>query len=244
MSGLRIVRAVLFVLLLASHVVLAFGQPAQECVVLLHGLARTSGSMGEMERKLGSAGFVTVNVGYPSREFPVQQLAEQAVTEGLDECEVLGAPRIHFVTHSLGSILVRYYFQEHADRRLGRVVMLGPPNQGAELVDTLAQFPGFGLLNGPSGLQLGTSEDSITDSLGAVEFELGVIAGDQAINPFFAALIPGPDDGKVSVESTRVAGMKEHIVMPVTHTWMMFNNEVIEQVISFLKAGRFDLREK
>jgi pimeloyl-ACP methyl ester carboxylesterase len=193
-----------------------------------------------MERKLERAGFQVVNVGYPSREHPVQQLAEQAVTEGLEGCENLGAEPIHFVTHSLGSILVRYYFQQHSDPRLARVVMLGPPNQGAELVDTLAEFPGFGLLNGPSGLQLGTSEDGITDSLGAVDFELGVIAGDQAINPFFAALIPGPDDGKVSVESTRVAGMKEHIVMPVTHTWMMFNNEVIEQVVSFLRTGRFD----
>lgn len=235
-------RAAILVLLIVQAP-LVVGQQVDECVVLLHGLARTSGSMGEMERKLGRAGFQVVNIGYPSREQPVQQLAQQAVTEGLEDCSNQGSRRIHFVTHSLGSILVRYYFQEYSDFRLGRVVMLGPPNQGAELVDALAEFPVFGLLNGPSGLQLRTSETGITESLGAVDFELGVIAGSQAVNPFFAALIPGPDDGKVSVESTRVTGMKEHIVMPVTHTWMMFNNEVVEQVVSFLKTGRFDWRE-
>jgi pimeloyl-ACP methyl ester carboxylesterase len=217
---------------------LTWGQQ-RECVVLLHGLARTSGSMGEMERKLQAAGFAVVNVGYPSREHPVEVLARQAVEEGLQFCSEQGAEPIHFVSHSLGSILVRYYFQERVDSRLGRVVMLGPPNQGAELVDALAEFPGFGLLNGPSAEQLGTGHEGIADSLGAVNFELGVIAGDQAINPFFAALIPGPDDGKVSVESTRVKGMREHLVMPVTHTWMMFNNDVIDQVISFLQRGYF-----
>jgi len=235
-------RAVLLLLVLQAPLVA--GQPADECVVLLHGLARTSGSLGEMERKLDQAGFLVVNEGYPSRDHPVEQLAQQAVTEGLSACSSQGASRIHFVTHSLGSILVRYYFQEQSDSRLGRVVMLGPPNQGAELVDALAEFPVFGILNGPSGLQLGTSEAGIIDSLGPVNFELGVIAGNQAVNPFFAALIPGPDDGKVSVDSTRVDGMKGHIVMPVTHTWMMFNNEVIEQVVGFLKTGRFDWRER
>ena len=197
-----------------------------------------------MERKLGAAGFLAVNIGYPSREHTVEYLAQQAVSEGLQACGDQDATRIHFVTHSLGSILVRYYFKEYSDSRLGRVVMLGPPNQGAELVDALAQFPGFGLLNGPSGLQLGTGEQNVTSSLGAVNFELGVIAGKQAVNPLFAVLIPGPDDGKVSVESTRVDGMKEHIVMPVTHTWMMYNNDVIEQVLSFLRNGHFDLRER
>ena len=215
-------------------------QQLEECVVLLHGLARTSDSMGEMERKLQAAGFLVVNIGYPSREHSVEYLAQQAVTEGLTGCTEHDAKRVHFVTHSMGSILVRYYFKDQADSRLGRVVMLGPPNQGAELVDALAEFPGFGLLNGPSGLQLGTDEEGITLTLGEVDFELGIIAGNRTVNPLFAALIPGPDDGKVSVESTRVAGMKAHIVLPVTHTWMMFNNEVIEQVISFLKNGRFD----
>ncbi len=235
---MRTLRFYWLLLLLLYQPVMSWAQP-QDCVVLLHGLSRSSGSMSEMERKLQTAGFVVINIGYPSRESPVEMLAQHAVEEGLRTCSEHAAERVHFVTHSLGSILVRYYFKERVDSRLGRVVMLGPPNQGAELVDALAEFPGFSLLNGPSVEQLGTGSNSFTNSLGAAPFELGVIAGDRSINPFFAALIPGPDDGKVSVESTRLEGMKEHLVMPVTHTWMMFNNEVIDQVINFLQLGHF-----
>jgi len=216
------------------------GQSDRECVVLLHGLARTSASMTELETKLETAGYAIVNLSYPSRNFPVEELARSAVEEGLAACDSLGTSRVNFVTHSLGSILVRYYFGRNEDPRLHRVVMLGPPNQGSELVDALAELPGFELINGPSGEQLGTGSQSIVQELGPVNFDTGVIAGDQGINPLFAFIIPGPDDGKVSVSSTRVEGMKDHIVLPVTHTFMMFNNEVVDQVIHFLKSGQFD----
>lgn len=231
-------RWVIGLFLLTAELPLA-AQPVGECVVLLHGLARTAGSMSELERRLLDSGYLTANTGYPSREFPVQELAALAVADGAQQCLAQGAGRIHFVTHSLGSILVRYYFAQRSESWLGRVVMLGPPNQGSELVDALAEFPGFGLLNGPSGDQLGTGDGSILETLPPVDYEVGVIAGNQSINPLYTALIPGPDDGKVSVESTRVAGMTDHLVLPVTHTWMMFNNEVIEQVLQFLQHGRF-----
>ena len=134
---------------------------------------------------------------------------------------------------------MRYYAGEHEIAELGRVVMLGPPNQGSQIVDGLLPVPGFRFIGGPAGVSLGTGEDSIIASLGPVEFDLGVIAGSANINPLEFLFIDGPSDSIVSIESTKVEGMNAHIVMPVTHTFMMRNNKVIEQAIHYLKTGSF-----
>lgn len=214
-----------------------------ECVVLLHGLGRLSNSMGELEEKLAPAGYEVVNIKYPSRSHAIDVLAEDAVGRGLAECRRANLDKsnreIHFVTHSLGGILVRFYLRANSIEELGRVVMLGPPNQGSEIVDGLLPVPGFRFVGGPAGVALGTGEQSVIDSLGPVEFDLGVIAGSTNINPLEFLFINGPSDSIVSVESTRVQGMNEHIVLPVTHTFMMRNNEVIEQAIHYLKTGSF-----
>ena len=153
--------------------------------------------------------------------------------------EVAPGSTIHFVTHSLGGILVRQYLREHEIPRLGRVVMLGPPNQGTEVVDRLREFPGFRFVYGEAGLQLGTGRDSVPKQLGEVNFDLGVIAGTRSINLFLSTMIPGENDGKVSVGNTRVEGMNDHLAMEVTHTFMMRNDRVIAQVIHYLRHGRF-----
>jgi len=150
---------------------------ASECVILLHGLARSAHSMAELEEKLTRAGYRVENIDYPSREQAIPELAEQAVAEGLKRCQAASASPVNFVTHSLGGILVRYYYTHHSPDHVGRVVMLGPPNQGSEVVDNLKDVPGFELLNGPAGRQLGTDKQDIPKSLGPVNFELGVIAG-------------------------------------------------------------------
>ncbi|HJN96717.1 MAG: alpha/beta hydrolase [Gammaproteobacteria bacterium] len=211
----------------------------EECVVLLHGLLRVSNSMSELGSKLDRSGYSVVNINYPSRRYEIDVLAADAVGRGLAGCENQGSGTIHFVTHSLGGILVRYYFQQQSLPMLGRVVMLGPPNQGTEIVDGLSPVPGFGMLWGPTGAVLGTGPGSIFNELGPVSFELGVIAGDTNINPVNWFLMEGPNDSIVSVESTRVAGMAAHKVLPVTHSFMMRNNEVIDNTIHFLKTGSF-----
>lgn len=210
-----------------------------ECVVLLHGLARISNSMGELATKLNRSGYQVVNINYPSRSYPVDVLAADAVGRGVAQCRGRHLDTIHFVTHSLGGILVRFYLQEQNLIELGRVVMLGPPNQGTELVDGLLPLPGFSFFWGPTGSALGTGQDSIISNLGPVDFDLGIIAGNTNINPLIALLSVGPNDSIVTVESTKVAGMNDHRVLPVTHTFMMRNNEVIDHVIHYLKTGSF-----
>ena len=222
----------LFLLLLFSaHV-------HSSCVVLLHGLARTDGSMGKLEERLSREGFAAVNLGYPSAEYPIKILAEKAIEPALEQCAP--ADEINFVTHSLGGILVRQYLSEHEIPGLNRVVMLGPPNQGSEVVDKLGGFPGFYFLNGDAGLQLGTGELSVPNSLGPADFDVGIIAGTRSINWILSSLIPDVDDGKVSIERTRLEGMNDHLEMPVTHPFMMKNDQVIEQVIYYLNNGRFE----
>jgi len=211
---------------------------AEECVILLHGLARISNSMSELAIKLSQKNFFVANINYPSLRYEIESLAKDAVGSGVDICIESEAEKIHFVTHSLGGILVRYYLLENELSLMGRVVMLGPPNQGSEIIDKLAFFPGFGLL-GPAGLALGTKGKSILKQLGPVDFELGIIAGTASINPLSFFMLESPNDGVVSVESTKVDGMKAHITLPVTHSFMMRNNRVIDHAISFLRGGDF-----
>jgi pimeloyl-ACP methyl ester carboxylesterase len=213
--------------------------PSTEHVILLHGLCRSNRSMVAMADALHVAGYVVHNVNYPSRTAPIEELATLAIAPAVAACQATGATRIHFVTHSLGGILVRQYLNTHALPAFGRVVMLGPPNQGSEVVDVLSAWWLFKIINGPAGQQLGTAANSVPNRLGPVHYPVGVIAGRRSINWINSRFIPGADDGKVSVARSKVDGMAGHRVLACSHPFLPRDRQAIRETIHFLAQGRF-----
>ena len=225
----------------AAEPVVPPASQATACVVLLHGLGRTYRSMYRIEDALRDAGYATISVDYPSQSKPIEALALQAVPEGVAHCRKQGARTIHFITHSMGGLVLRYYLSTHRVPELGRVVMLSPPNQGSEVADALVGTGVYDRVNGPAGGQLVTGPDGIAARLGPVDFPLGIITGNQQtlFDSVLATQIPGANDGKVSVERAKVEGMADFMVLPVTHTFIVNDDEVIGQVLYFLANGSF-----
>lgn len=207
-------------------------------VVILHGLGRKAGSMQKIARYLTAKGYTTINPDYPSTRHSINFLAENFLKNVIDQ-KCPEKKTINFVTHSMGGMLVRAFLKNNQLAQLGRVVMLGPPNQGSEVADKLGHLFPYKWIMGPSLKEMGTSEDCLPYQLGGANFELGVIAGNRSINLINSLMIPGDDDGKVSVERAKLRGMKDFIVVKRTHTFMMNAPEVWQYTYNFLRTGSF-----
>ncbi|MDJ0740823.1 MAG: alpha/beta fold hydrolase [Gammaproteobacteria bacterium] len=208
------------------------------CVILLHGMAQTSLSMLPMAHDLERAGYRVRNIGYPTRPHDVAELAERYLKPAIAASGT--RQPVHLVTHSLGGILARWYLQDHDLPTGSRIVMLAPPNHGSEVADVVRHWPPYRWFMGAVGQQLGTGADGIVRQLEPVCAEVGVIAGRRSIQPWFSWLLPGDDDGAVSVASTRLDEMRDFIVVDASHTLLMFNGKVRRQVRHFLRHGSFE----
>lgn len=209
-----------------------------ETVILLHGLGRSPWSFWRLQQVLEREGYHVVNVGYPSRQHAIEDLSRDWLAPAI--AAQSAATRLHFVTHSLGGIMLRCHLRDHPVPNLGRVVMLAPPNGGSELADRLKPNRLYRAINGPAGQQLGIT--GLPGTLGpwpAGAGELGIIAGDRSLNPIYSSWLPGPNDGKVTVVRARLEGMTDFLTVPYSHTWLTWRGRVIAEIQAFLRTGRF-----
>jgi pimeloyl-ACP methyl ester carboxylesterase len=222
----------------------ASGKPTQDGVVLLHGISRTTRSFQKMQHAVDGEGYATLNLGYASRRKALEALAED-IHPAIDLFAGGLTGSVHFVCHSMGGLLARVYLARYRPSRLGRVVMLGTPNGGSEIADRLKNFVGYRAFFGPAGQQLVTRRDAAIDALlPAIDYPVGIIAGNRSIYPMGAAFLRRPHDGRVSVANTKLDGMADHVVVGTTHPWLVRNDLAIKQTIAFLREGKFGNRER
>jgi pimeloyl-ACP methyl ester carboxylesterase len=209
-----------------------------EGVVLLHGIFRGRRSMQRLARFLGAEGYRTVNLDYPSRRQPIEGLV--AHIQPQMEAFAPSVPgNLHFVGHSMGGLLIRAHLHRFRPQNLGRIVMLGTPNQGSEVADFVKDWWAYKKLFGPAGQQLVTGLTTADTLFGRIDYELGVIAGNRSIDPVSSLIIGDPNDGRVSIERTKIVGMTDHIIVPASHPFLPAKKEVHRQVLEFLRHGRF-----
>jgi pimeloyl-ACP methyl ester carboxylesterase len=210
-----------------------------EGVILLHGIGRTPRWMRRLEKALQRQGFATLNLGYASRKKPLELLATDIDGAIRHFASEISGP-LHFVGHSMGGLLARVYIAKYRPERLGRVVMLGTPNGGSEIADLLHDLALYRFYYGPAGQQLTTRLDSELTSLPALDYDVGIIAGSRSIAPLASLFkMPKPNDTMVSVESSRLEGMADHVVIKASHAGLPHHAKAIEETIAFLREGRF-----
>lgn len=207
-------------------------------VVLLHGLGETPWQMALIETALMAAGFGVTNLRYPSTEGGTAELAERCVRPVFDR--FADVPNLHFVTHSLGGIMMRYLLQDHQPANLGRVVMLAPGHHGSQILELYRRTRLFKEMFGPAGQEVGMGDHCFSCVLDdAADYELGIIAGTVSGDPFANLVLPWPNDGRLSVETTRLDGMRDHTLVPAAHDHITYHPLAIFQTLHFLKHGQF-----
>lgn len=240
MTGVKILLCSLSALLVGCATPAAkllYGASAQhsdECVVLLHGLARSSRSMGKLEQAFQQAGLRTLNIDYPSTQFANAELLERFIRPSIKKHCSPELYQLHFVGHSMGGILSRLYIQQHRPPKLGKVATIASPHKGSELVDKLGWVPLFKWINGSAGYEMGVNADTLLDALPAPDYPVLAVVGTFSMNPLYSSMIPGDDDGKVSVDSATLDGAEAVFEVPYSHTFIMRRKKVIDRVVGFL----------
>ncbi len=217
----------------------AVHEPADELVVLAHGLGRSDWSMWMLAHRLESAGYKVCSLDYPTIGETVETVLAES-TRQINAC-IESEPEVHFVGHSLGGLVIRAYLQYNRELldsgRVGEVVLIGTPNKGSELADHLSDSWVM-KIGGGIGLALMTGSKSLGQNLDELDVNVGVIAGTKP-SSLTSNKFKGLNDGLVSVESTKLESMSDFITVEVNHTQMRYSSEVAGQTIHFLQHGSF-----
>jgi pimeloyl-ACP methyl ester carboxylesterase len=205
-----------------------------KAVIVVHGILRTSRTFAAMCPALRKTGYTVVEFEYPSTRIGIVEAAGDLgqIIESLD-----GIEEINFVVHSMGGLVVRALVKETRDHRIHRMVMLGVPNQGAEMADLLRKSYAFRLLFGPAGQQLVTDRNGLIPTLPIPDFEFAIIAGARGRAAGFNPLITGDDDILVSVASARLPGASDSMTVRSFHRFIPGHADVVEATIRFLQTG-------
>ena len=234
-------RGILFFVFLmvfagCGHVPVHYG--GKESVIVIHGFARRAQSMEPLVHKVHQAGYEVRNVGYASISQSVDEIKTEVFSKFDQYISKNPEKKIHFVGHSLGGLLVRAYLDQKKLKNLGSVVLMGTPNKGTSLVNEHEDKWYFAWL-GPVIAELGVDNSQFLKTLKAPYYTVGVIAGSKPYSRWSSETLKGQNDGLVAVESTKLEGMSDFIVIDVNHSRMKRDPKVIEQVIYFLKNSEF-----
>ncbi len=207
-------------------------------IVLLHGLALTPLSWWCVARALRQAGYTVHLPGYPTTRYSIDELVQGYIAPVLLPYCMAGQP-VHVVAHSLGAILLRVFLQQHSLPSGSKIVLLAPPNHGSEIVDAIGNWWLFKKIMGKAGQDLGTKAWHKPQQLHAIAGEIGILAGNFALDFWFWHLFTGPCDGKVTVFSTQLAEMQDFRILPFSHTFMLGRQKTCQEILHFLVHGCF-----
>lgn len=206
----------------------------REMVVFLHGIWMVGAELSLLRHRVGLCGF-------DSRQFRYQSLRKTprenaAALNGF--LRRLDADVIHLVGHSLGGIVILHLFHDFPEQKPGRVVMMGTPVRGSLVAEQILHSGWLRPVLGRSTEQGLLGDAPRWDA----PRELGMIAGIKGVGVgvlLTLGKLPGPHDGTVRLVATRTSGLADHLVVPHTHTGMLFSRAVAQAVCRFLQTGGF-----
>lgn len=216
-------------------------------VVLLHGLGRSRvvmSGLAEYLRKEGEYTPIAMNYASTREGVDCHAAALAKVIQHLSESPEV--TELNFVAHSLGNIVLRHYLAdcerkppESGRLKVHRIVMLGPPNNGAEIARKLHATGLFGVVVGPSGKSLGNDWEALVGDLATPKCEFGIIAGGKGNEKGNNPLLSGDDDLVVTVEEARLVGATDFLLAPASHSGLLKDQDVRAATLRFLREGHF-----